>query len=178
MYLLGLGISGYSLYVSTSFEKDPENYRPLCDVEEGVSCSSVLTSKYAKGFGLVGGLMGDEAHPLNQPNSVYGLAFYGLNFLLFAAFRGRSFVAELQFYAVILANFVSCYLAYLLYAVLKNLCYVCVATYAVNFLLLILHFYHRRNLRLNPVPEYSKFERRGNSNFQPTLPQFDFKKNI
>jgi len=178
MYCLGLGLSGYALYVSTSYEKDPENYKALCDVDESHSCTAAFKSKYSKGFGIVGTLMGDEGHVLNQPNSVYGLVFYSLNFLLFVMCGQRSkFVAELQFYAVILANFMSCYLAYLLYAVLKNMCYVCVATYGVNFVLLIAHVFNRKHLRNKIVPEYSKFERQ-RSNFPPTLPTFDFKKNI
>jgi len=178
MYCLGLGLSGYALYVSTSYEKDPENYRALCDVDDSHSCTSVFKTKYAKGFGVMGTLMGDEGHVLNQPNSVYGILFYSINFLLFLLFGQKSkMVAELQFYAVILANFVSCYLAYLLYAVIKNMCYVCLATYAVNFVLLIAHYFNRKHLRNYIVPEYSNFQRQ-KSNLPPTLPQFDFKKNI
>ena len=200
LYAAGLGLSGYALHAELSYEKDPENYRydnlksigfyedcvnqrcfccrALCDVDESHKCTAVFSSKYGKGFGILGTLMGDDKHPLNQPNSVYGLAFYVLNAFLFVLFGQWSrWAAELQFYLLLLANFMSCYLGYLLYAVLKNVCYVCVATYGVNFLLLILHCIHRKRLRDRIIPEYSKFERQG-SNQAPTLPTYDFKKNI
>ena len=30
-----------------------EEYRPLCDIDDQISCSAVFTSKYARGFGQV-----------------------------------------------------------------------------------------------------------------------------
>jgi len=174
---MGLALSGYALFVEMNIHKDPENYSALCDIDENHSCTTVFRSKYARGFGVVGTLMGDDDHVVNQPNSVYGLIFYALGFLLFACAGQRSkLVAELLFYMTILANFMSCYLGYLLYAVLKNLCYVCVATYAVNFVLLLLLYFNRRHLRNKIVPEYSRFGKQSTANFN--LPQYDFKKNI
>jgi len=175
--MTGLGLSGYALFVEVNAEKDPENYKAMCDVDDAHSCTTVFRSKYGKGFGVIGDLMGDQKHPLNQPNSVYGLIFYSLGLLLFVCAGQRSkIVAELLFYMTILSNFMSCYLGYLLYAVLKNLCYVCVATYAVNFLLLVFLYFNRRHLRNKIVPEYSRFGKQSTANFN--LPQYDFKKNI
>jgi len=178
LYTLGMGLSGYALFVEINVHKDPENYRAMCDVDESHSCTTVFKSKYGRGFGVVGTLLGDDAHPANQPNAVYGLVFYALGFLLFACCGGQSrkLLAELLFYMAILANFMSCYLGYLLYAVLKNMCYVCVATYAVNFLLLVFLYFNRRHLRNKIVPEYQRFGKQSTANFN--LPQFDFKKNI
>ena len=48
----------------------------MCDIDEAIACSSVFNSTYGRGFGIVGKLMGDENHPLNVPNSVYGIGFY------------------------------------------------------------------------------------------------------
>jgi len=43
----GLAISVYSLYVKMKLEED-ENYRPMCDVNENISCSLVFKSVYVK----------------------------------------------------------------------------------------------------------------------------------
>ena len=119
----------------------------MCDVDDAHSCTSVFRSKYGKGFGVIGDLMGDQVcslkahskihtttlqflytsvciptldwshvkllhdynlsnditigysehtcdiqkHPLNQPNSVYGLIFYSLGLLLFVCAGQRYF---------------------------------------------------------------------------------------
>merc|ERR1719278_2145578 len=90
--LAGLLLSLYSLHVKTQLEKD-EDYVALCDINEGMSCSKVFSSPYAKGFGLVAPLLG-ESHPLNQSNSLFGVAFYSI-LLLFSMFNFR-FLATLQ----------------------------------------------------------------------------------
>ena len=73
---------------------DPE-YRPLCDLDEGVSCSVAFNSSYGRGFGFVHKLVGgDEDHWLVQPNPVYGLAFYSLMALL--ALLNFVFTARIQ----------------------------------------------------------------------------------
>ena len=86
-----------------------ENYVALCDIDETVSYSKVFTSKYGKGFGLVELLNGDENHPLNQPNSLYGIIFYALFGLLYFCSASLNFLANLQFYSFLLANATSCY---------------------------------------------------------------------
>ena len=48
----------------------------MCDIDESHSCTTVFNSTYGKGFGFVGKLMGDENHPINVPNSIYGIVFY------------------------------------------------------------------------------------------------------
>jgi len=119
------------LHVKTQLEKD-ENYVAFCDINEGMSCSKVFSSPYARGFGLVGPLLG-ESHPLNESNSMYGVAFYSV-LLLFSLFNYR-FLATLQMILSASAIGVSCYLAYILHFVLQDFCVVCVSTYAVNLLL-------------------------------------------
>ena len=66
----------------------------FCDISHlQMSCSKVFSSKYGRGFGLVS-LILPEDHPLNQPNSVYGIIFYSLFLLL--SFLNLRFIARLQ----------------------------------------------------------------------------------
>ena len=39
------------------------------------------THSYSRGFGVIGAVLGEE-HPLNVQNSIYGLVFYTLLFVL------------------------------------------------------------------------------------------------
>ena len=57
-------------------------YKALCDIDETHSCSNVFNSTYGRGFGIVGKLMGDEKHPLNVPNSLYGIGFYRYHIII------------------------------------------------------------------------------------------------
>lgn len=42
---LGLLAALYSYYVKMRYLKDPHKYRAVCDINEHVSCSKVLSSK-------------------------------------------------------------------------------------------------------------------------------------
>ncbi|XP_017015657.2 vitamin K epoxide reductase complex subunit 1 isoform X1 [Drosophila takahashii] len=70
----GVVISVYSLYVKVKLEED-KNYRPMCDVNENISCSIVFKSVYGEGFGL------GKITKLNSPNGAIGIVFYVLYFL-------------------------------------------------------------------------------------------------
>ena len=104
----------------------------------------------------------------------FSFSTLGMLFLVGCNYR---LVVSFQFYLLIIANCMSVYLGYLLYAVLKTMCVVCLSTYAVNFLLLLTLTCRRNGLRPKNVPEYSKFDRS-----MPGLPTMggstDFKKNI
>ena len=56
--LAGVALSAYALYVEFKMAEDPE-YRALCDVDEKISCTKVLNSTYARGFGLVNKVVGE-----------------------------------------------------------------------------------------------------------------------
>ena len=173
LYITGIGLSCYAYYVELAKEAD-EKYVALCDINEDISCSRVFNSKYGKGFGLLS-LILDEKHPLNQPNALYGIVFYSILTLLYLCGGSSRFLAGLQFYSFLMATGVSCYLAYVLYFVLKDICVVCISVYGVNFLLLLLSYCKKRSLRKKqaaPImqPSYGRYE--------PTLPSYDFKKNI
>ena len=121
------------LHPRFQLEKD-EDYVALCDINEGMSCSKwvwcikfswilathacaanlclfrVFSSPYAKGFGLVAPLLG-ESHPLNQSNSLFGVAFYSI-LLLLSMFNFR-FLATIQ--VILLPKVVMSLLSFLIY---------------------------------------------------------------
>ena len=129
----GIGLSYYSYFVETAVEQN-EKYEAMCDINDQISCTKVFGSKYGKGFGIVGKYLG-EKHILNQPNSVYGIIFYA--FLALLSLVNISFIVNVQLLLAFLSNGLSVYLGYLLMYVIKSVCVVCVATYVVNFLLLV-----------------------------------------
>ena len=117
--IAGFLLSFYALYVEKKTEQD-KNYQPLCDISNKISCTKTFKSKWGKTFGI--------------PNSVYGLLFYVLLFIL-------TFISiKLIFYLVVLSVLGSFYLAYVLYFKLKTVCLVCYSTYIVNILLLIFSY--------------------------------------
>uniref|UniRef100_A0A182N1A9 vitamin-K-epoxide reductase (warfarin-sensitive) n=1 Tax=Anopheles dirus TaxID=7168 RepID=A0A182N1A9_9DIPT len=137
--LVGLSVVGFLLSLYTSYvelrAEHDRSYRALCDISERISCTKVFTSSYGRGFGIVGRLLGEDSH-LNVPNGFYGIFYY---FLVAAfSFSDHLGIARLNSYLMLAANGLSLYLAYLLYFVLQDMCIVCVTTYAVNLLSLIL----------------------------------------
>ncbi|CAB1339884.1 unnamed protein product [Coregonus sp. 'balchen'] len=93
----------------------------MCNVSYSISCSKVFTSRWGRGFGLLGSIFGKDS-AMNQPNSVYGIIFYVFQLLLGITVRG------------------SLYLGYILYFVLKDFCVICITTYALNFILFMLNY--------------------------------------
>lgn len=130
---LGVGASYYAFFVENAVEHN-EKYQAMCDISEEVSCTKVFATKYARGFGVVGKYLG-EKHILNQPNSVYGMIFY-VTLALFSLIN-LSFIVNIQLLLTLASNGLSIYLGYLLLYVIKSICVVCVATYLINFLLLV-----------------------------------------
>ncbi|XP_069703144.1 vitamin K epoxide reductase complex subunit 1 [Periplaneta americana] len=130
----GLGLSYYAYVVETAKEHD-ENYVAMCDISEHMSCSKAFMSPYGKGFGLIRHIFGEDSF-LNQPNSIGGMIFYviiiGLNVV------NNPSIVKLMTLLAAVSNLASVYLACILYFVLYDFCFVCVSTYVVNFLLLIL----------------------------------------
>jgi len=147
--MAGIGLSAYAFYVEKKSHEN-ENYVPMCDINQEISCSKVFNSEFGRGFGLVGKYLGDD-HPANQPNSLYGIVFY--SFMLLMSLFNRRMLASLQILFSLGACGMSCYLGYLLYFVLKDLCVVCVATYAVNFLQLLFSLGKRRLLTPKVIKE-------------------------
>lgn len=131
--LIGMGLSFYAFYVETRKSTDP-TYRAACDINESMSCSRVLTSRWGRGFGF---LPSDSL--FNLPTSIFGLMYYCLTLILNQSVQSKT-LARLRVFLSILTNLGSVYLAYILYFVLQDFCFVCFGMYVVNFLLLICNF--------------------------------------
>ncbi|KAI4500255.1 hypothetical protein M0802_004672 [Mischocyttarus mexicanus] len=134
--ILGTILSYYAFIVETTKERD-HSYKALCDINDYMSCSNILMSQYGKGFGLI-----SFNSPFYLPNSLYGLGFYlligGLSML-----NDYSSVVTIVFLGI-LSNICSVYLAYILY-ILRSICVICISTYIINAIILILGF---KKLRL------------------------------
>nr|XP_031327030.1 vitamin K epoxide reductase complex subunit 1-like protein 1 [Camelus dromedarius] len=102
-----------------------------------VKCSCALASRWGRGFGLLGSIFGKDG-VLNQPNSVFGLIFYILQLLL--GMTASAVAALILMTSSIVSAVGSLYLAYILYFVLKEFCIICVITYVLNFILLIINY--------------------------------------
>ncbi|XP_037953446.1 vitamin K epoxide reductase complex subunit 1 [Teleopsis dalmanni] len=124
--VIGLLLSAYATYVEVKAEQDAD-YVAMCDLSEKVSCTAVFTSSYGKGFGLLQHFTGD----LTPPNGVLGIMFY--IFMIVLTFVEKRLAIVTQLFIALVSNFLSVYLAYLLYFVLDDLCVVCVCIYIVNF---------------------------------------------
>lgn len=50
--IIGFLLCGYAFYVEMKMKEDP-TYKPLCDLDENISCTKPFNSTYGTGFGLV-----------------------------------------------------------------------------------------------------------------------------
>ncbi|XP_065890537.1 vitamin K epoxide reductase complex subunit 1-like [Dysidea avara] len=140
--LLGVAISLYALHVEHEHEKD-SNYEALCDIGPQASCSQVLTSRYGRGLGFIGPLLGED-HPLNVSNALGGIIFYTTLILL-----GFFDMVWLSFIVALVGTATSIYLSYILVFVLSDLCLVCLCIYIVNSAILAACYVslRRRNVK-------------------------------
>ncbi|XP_004076650.2 vitamin K epoxide reductase complex subunit 1-like protein 1 [Oryzias latipes] len=134
--LLGILLSLYAFHVEREKARDP-NYKAVCDVSSSISCSKVFTSRWGRGFGLLGSIFGNDS-ALNQPNSVYGIVFYAFQLLL--GMTVSAMAALFLMTTSILSVVGSLYLGYILYFVLKDFCVICITTYVLNFILFTLNY--------------------------------------
>ena len=128
--LIGIGLSLYAFYIETRKSTDP-TYRAACDLSESMSCSRVLTSRWARGFGLFG-----SDSIFNLPTSIFALIYYCLSLLFNLSYQSKG-IARLRVLFSVLTNCGSVYLGYVLYFILKDFCFICFGMYIVNFMLLI-----------------------------------------
>eukprot|EP00042_Codosiga_hollandica_P015777 m.38669 g.38669 ORF g.38669 m.38669 type:complete len:156 (+) comp45319_c0_seq1:193-660(+) len=135
--LCGLLVSLYALRVEHMVFVEGRAGQAVCDISEQMSCSKVLGSRYAFGFGVVGHILGDD-HPLNISNALVGLLFYSL--VLAGTFTRDHLFHRLLFAAILLAGAVSVYLSVTMLAVLRDFCVVCSATHFINLALLCAHW--------------------------------------
>ncbi|XP_077290241.1 vitamin-K epoxide reductase [Arctopsyche grandis] len=121
---VGVILSAYAYYVEVLAEGNYD-YSALCDISEHISCTKVFSSEYGKGFGFV-----SENSPLNLPNGLMGMAFYGIIALFSLSNDLRLSKVQMGFSFV--SVLLSIRLAYILYFILYDFCVVCVSTYVVN----------------------------------------------
>ncbi|EDO35534.1 predicted protein [Nematostella vectensis] len=139
----GVFLSAYALNVEVS-KSNNKDYRAICDISEKISCSKVFSSKYGTGFGLVEPIFGKDS-TLNVPNSIFGIMFYTMVFLL--GFSRSKLAAQLSVFSAVLSCLGSVYLGCILYFVLQDVCIICISTYVVNACLLVVNSLSLVNLQ-------------------------------
>ncbi|OXU26926.1 vitamin K epoxide reductase complex subunit 1 isoform X2 [Nasonia vitripennis] len=127
--LIGVGVSYYAYVVETAKEKD-KDYQPYCDISEHVSCTKAFMSEYGKGFGLI-----PKDSQFYLPNSLFGIVFYTTVASL--SLFNNYWNTALMLIVSIISNLFSIYLSRILY-LLEDVCIVCVSTYVLNALIMIL----------------------------------------
>ena len=139
--IMGIAICIYAIKVEAVVLGEKKrngkpSYSQLCDVNESVSCTLVLTSKYSHMAKLIFKLH-DESF-FNLSNAQYGLMFY-IALLIFHIYPFTLFPFHSWFVLLgaIGSVVASCGLAYILKYILHNLCLICLCMYVVNVLLLI-----------------------------------------
>ncbi|XP_011300414.1 vitamin K epoxide reductase complex subunit 1 isoform X1 [Fopius arisanus] len=148
--VVGLALSYYSYIVETAKEQD-ENYEAMCDISEHVSCTKAFMSEYGKGFGLI-----PESSIFYLPNCLYGLGFYAI-IAIISVFNKFSYTVVLLSLSIG-SCLSSVYLAWVLY-ILNSVCVVCVSTYVVNAVILVLSY---RKLRILTRPVPSAYSQKSN----------------
>jgi vitamin-K-epoxide reductase (warfarin-sensitive) len=128
--LLGLAITLYAIHVERKAASEKAE-KAFCDINDRMSCTRVLTSPYAKMVGKIFKLPAD--HKLNVPNTYYGVLFY-IAIMLYTKFPFTliPFREVLLMAASSFSLVACCGLAYIMYFKLKDVCIVCMATWAVN----------------------------------------------
>eukprot|EP00904_Undaria_pinnatifida_P004931 jgi/Undpi1/1568/HiC_scaffold_11.g04958.m1 len=128
--VVGLCLSLYAVYVEMKHEEDP-SYQAACDVSEVMSCSKVLTSEWGHIVSQLGVVPKD--HPLDMANATIGVFYFSLvalhDFLPLPSYSAK---AGVIFALTLPVVCVSLYLAYILFAVLQDVCLVCISLYAVD----------------------------------------------
>jgi len=141
MVLILLGICGiivtlYAIYV----ERLGPGIKAACDINNRASCSRVLKSPYGRMTKMYFNLRDD--HPLNIPNTYYGILYYSA--IILYNFVTVPYQETLLFIASLFSLFISLKLALILYYELNDFCAVCVTTYVLNFFI----FYHACDLMM------------------------------
>ncbi|KAF7280589.1 vitamin-K epoxide reductase [Rhynchophorus ferrugineus] len=142
--LIGLGLSLYAYAVELHLEQN-KNYKPYCDLAEHMSCTKAFDSQYGKGFGIF-----SKDSIFYKPNSFFGIVFYSMVATL--SLSNSPVAVNGSLLLIILSNFASLYFAYILYFILADLCVVCIGTYIVNVINLILITKKHKTIReLNDI---------------------------
>ena len=117
----GALISIYLIYVENRLVQNV-SYKPVCGINDRVSCSKAAKSSFSKLFGI--------------PNAILGVIYYAVIAGLFY-FNFPILVKMVAFIGVVF----SIYLAFISFFVQKNVCVLCTATYIINLLILVFAFF-------------------------------------
>lgn len=137
-----------SIYTEVTKRKllNDKNYVPFCNFNE-YSCSKIMLSEYSTGFGL--NFIPDA---LKISNSLYGIIFYAIvaslsknnntlrkielytfiNNSLILGFSKQIHVVEIQLFLSSLSIWMSIYLSYVLFYIIKDVCLVCILMHSLN----------------------------------------------
>lgn len=123
--LAGLGfiVTAYGLYVERKIKQ--QNYKPMCDLSDRISCTKPLTSAYA--------------HLFYISNNIVGMLFYLVIFTL-NAMNAYGSIFILSVGSLVVALF----LAYHLFFRLKLFCLLCISVYIINLLLVVVSYMHAK----------------------------------
>jgi len=148
--VIGIIVCLYAIKIEKDedeYKKDDDKQRVprMCDINDSMSCTAVLTSKYSHMTKLIFGL--SENSVFNYSNAHYGLVFYiGLLLFQFYPFTLIPY-HEYIFLCMSIASIIaSCGLAWILYYILHNFCMICVCMYIVNAFLLTSSIMHVINM--------------------------------
>jgi len=130
--LLGVVCSYYAMKIENAMPRTKQ----MCDINESIGCTIVLTSKYAHLMRLFFNL--EKGSIFDKSNAFYGLCFYTALFIVYwipLPYHGLIF-----FLMTLPSIAASCGLAWILYKYLQMLCLICVTTYIINFALMFVAF--------------------------------------
>ena len=113
----------YGFFIERNLKLDP-GYKAVCDLSDRVSCTKTFLSPWGKLFGI--------------SNVYIGMVFYAAMILF-----GLLDQVHLTLLGAVGACIASLFLAYILFAKIKTFCLVCITTYVINVILLVLAY---RNL--------------------------------
>lgn len=141
--ILGITICIYAIEIETTESSGKKGQR-MCDVNDSMSCTLVLTSKYSHMTKLMFGLRDDSF--FNKSNAQYGLLFYVcLLASQFYPFTSIPYHSYLFLGATVASVLASLGLAWILWKILRNFCMICVCMYFINFALLTSAIMHINN---------------------------------
>lgn len=120
---IGFLVCVYGFFIERNLKVDP-SYKAVCDLSDKISCTKTFLSPWGKLFGI--------------SNVYIGMGFYAAMILF-----GLSDQVKLTFLGAVGACIASLFLAYILFAKIQTFCLVCITTYAINVILLVLAY---RNL--------------------------------
>lgn len=125
---VGLGICLYLYSFHIDLLMGEIKSGPLCGADNGLGCHAVAAGPYSSMFGL----------PLAVLGAVYfsTIALLGLGGVIFWQDCGRAFL-RWAFYLAVFGLAIDLYLAHTMIFRIKTICWLCAATYAVNFLIAI-----------------------------------------